>query len=968
MYSLLKKVILNIFCLFVLSMSLLAVQAIREPLVYTQPDGTQITVYLNGDEYFSYYTKVSDNSILIRDSLGFLQPADFSFIEQQFSSPRVLKARKQTRLQSTFPTTGTVRSVVLLVNFSDLSFVIEQPQQQFTRLLNEKGYNDNGGTGSANEYFVESSAGQFNPQFDVYGPFTLAHERSYYGENSYRTDGTLISHSKRVGEMVVEACNLAVNAGVDFSLYDENNDGVIDNVFIYYAGYNEAEGGDEDCIWAHRSRVTTASTFNGKDIKDYACTSELKGKAGTNMCGIGTFCHEFGHVLGLPDLYNVSNSSSYTLGSWDIMSNGNYNNNGRTPPAYSAFERFMLGWLTPTQITQSTNYILQPIESTNTALLIAATDFNGSTRSPAPDEYFLLENRQRIGWDAPYYPNIKDANGVPYQAIPGVGMLISHITFDENKYDNNSFNSSKPLGCDIVEAYNENPNASSASDTYPGLLEITKFMPTLNDGTTLDSLQLSNIYQEGDNSVSFYLGKPDGKGFTFNPERLPTILTTYNAGIVDFTEQQLQIIGTDLTTDSISVTLSNSNFQIKLDDEWLERGQGFTDTINKVSKTYNKTISIRHTPSRQNCSTTSARLNIKNINGQYTNQLTLVGTAPRPIYITDIIPKEPITLSPYSFTASWQAQTDAERYFLTLFTLQNEPAQIVQGFEQFDSIQHIQSNYWDANFARTNTINYKSGKASVSFSQSGEYITTEPYYMPVSEVSFYLSNTFLPSSEDTPKGILTLEALSSNSDDWIIIDSIEVLRTTRDIIKQYNVKTLNAFKFRLTYTYVFGTGEVQIDDFTAYIDSTANYIYDKDGLELIAPIDSLLIAGLTPNTTYYYYLRCEEEKGCEKHTTSFNSTSKVTTPAGITANSQFTISQKDENTLVAYMPITMMVGSQIVIFDSFGRKVSITDITEQTTQVDISTTGLVDGNIYIAKYIENNNMQRKQYWAKIFLQ
>ena len=155
-------------------------------------------------------------------------------------------------------------------------------------------------------------------------------------------------------------------AGLDFTQYDTDGDGYVDNVFVYYAGYNEAEGGAANTIWPHRwsvsdAGITSGITFDGKKINDYSCTSELKGTSGTNMCGIGTFCHEFGHVLGLPDFYDTSGTQSNTLDEWDIMDYGAYSNSGCTPPAYSAYERFFLGYLTPQQINTASDITLQPM-------------------------------------------------------------------------------------------------------------------------------------------------------------------------------------------------------------------------------------------------------------------------------------------------------------------------------------------------------------------------------------------------------------------------------------------------------------------------------------------------------------------------------------------------------------------------------------------------------------------------------
>ena len=216
-----------------------------------------------------------------------------------------------TPLSSGFPKVGSPRSLVILVNFADKSFVVPDPKAAFSRLLNTEGYNENGGTGSARDYFRASSNGQFNPNFDVVGPYTLPNTMAYYGGND--SD----DYDLRPADMVIHACSLA-NEFVNFADYDIDNDGYVDNVFIYYAGFNEAEGANENTVWPHRwvvysGNYTGSKVFDGKTVYDYACTSELKGSSGSTMCGIGTFTHEFGHVIGLPDHYHTEDPNKNTL-------------------------------------------------------------------------------------------------------------------------------------------------------------------------------------------------------------------------------------------------------------------------------------------------------------------------------------------------------------------------------------------------------------------------------------------------------------------------------------------------------------------------------------------------------------------------------------------------------------------------------------------------------------------------------
>ena len=945
-----------------------AVSATPEPVRMRQPDGTFLTVRLYGNEHGSYRTDLSGR-LLQRDRKGYLRPTPAGSARQA-AAARARGEQKPTHrnLRSTFPRQGKVRSLVLLVNFTDIRFVTPNPQEAFTRLLNEKGYSDNGGTGSANDYFMASSFGQFDPQFDVYGPYDLSHETSYYGEDVEK-DGVTTSHSRRIVELLNEACAAALKAGVDFTLYDEDNDGVLDNLFVYYAGYNQAEGGEDGTIWPHRSAVNNGRTYGGKQLCDYACTSELRSNMGTTMCGIGTFCHEFGHVLGLPDMYHTSdndgNSRHYTVGGWDIMCQGSYNNAGRTPPSYTAFERFMLGWMDrPEQLTRTGNYLLAPLVSDNKAYMIAASPFTGTASAPEPAEYFLIENRQRTGWDAPYYPDVKDQNSQPFAAIPGTGLLITHITYNSTRYGNNTFNNYTPLGFDVVEAYNTSPRYATASDTYPGTMGISTFIPELNDKTPLTHMMLSNIAEEADLNASFRFGVTEGEGLYFSPQRLETFVTTYDIEPISYTDQELLITGEGLTGDSVEVTLSNSVFEICLDGEWQGRGRGFSDTISSDS-TYSRIIRLRHTPSRRNCESSTCRLSIRTNDGQLSNQLVLTGTAPRPNYLTPVQTIEADNISPYALTARWEEQPDAEYYYFTLYTLKEEPSVRTQDFEAFTDSAAILAQGWQTNFVRTNTTQKKDGNRSVYFYNSDEYVMTEEYLMPVSSFSFWYSNTFNPpAGSEVPSGTLTVEAQDTLGN-WSVLEEVSVLRTTRNQTKTYTFSNGEAWnRFRLTYHYEAGDGGVTVDAIETGLPQTPDYIFDNEGQLIIAPANNYPLTGLQPGTGYYYYLRCSENKGCEEHTTLRGRIAKAMTLPGTQVGSQFIVTREDGNTLMAWLPVTPDPEKKLRLYDNRGQLVAVFSISEGDIGIPIPTTLLTKGITYMLKYSDAKANRRQDLWAK----
>lgn len=517
----LKSGILLLLFIF-LSFNTYAIRAYRELINVNQPDGSTLTIQTHGDEFFKYRT-TADGYLVTENEKGYYVYANVDNQGKITPSSRVAKNQGQRnredtpflmkmpkniianaprafiktvskinaqKTQKVTPYIGAKKGLVILVNFSDKAFTVSTPQTSFTNLLNQTGYSTNGGTGSAKDYFLASTYGEFIPEFDVVGPYNLPQNMSYYGKNdSYGDDQNPV-------QMVVDACTLANNAGVDFTQYDTDNDGYVDNVFVYYAGYNEAEGASSITIWPHRWGVyptatygttngnytgTVASiTFDGKIIMDYACTSELKGTSGTNMCGIGTFCHEFGHVLGLPDYYDTSGTQANTLDDWNIMDYGAYNNSGRTPPVYSAYDRFFLGYLTPTQLSSPANVVLNPIsQATNTpsnfdnqSVLLSASTHNMNGSSPSPTEFWVLEYRKQTGWDA---------------YLPAEGLLIWHIDYNATNWSDNDLNNYTGTSQTYSSHMRVYLQPLSGSSTTPGTAFTSgSYTPTTWSGTDIN--------------------------------------------------------------------------------------------------------------------------------------------------------------------------------------------------------------------------------------------------------------------------------------------------------------------------------------------------------------------------------------------------------------------------------------------------------------------------------------------------
>ena len=442
---------------FVMAVAAWAVPARKTGVVVTQPDGSEMIVYQHGDEHFHWQTNDKGEWLKL-DADGFYRVTDALSMEQ-IEARRMASSKRAA--QAAYPLNVAPRGLVILVNFKDLSFETsgaemdsmvtgENYTRNYSYSYRGKTYNINS-QGSARKYFQDASNGQYNPQFDVIGPVTISKNMSYYGKNdSYGSD-------MYPDKMVSEACKLAdTEFDVDFTQYDNNNDGYVDFVFVIYAGYGEADGAADNTIWPHSWNLLAAGTqckVDGKTVDLYACGNELDNYSKKHT-GIGTFCHEFSHVLGLPDLYVTSTASHTTMNEWDIMDYGPYNNEGNTPPTYSAYERFFMGWLQPRLITEPENVVLKDLQESNEALLISSTDqHNLIGNDPNPTTFYMVENRQQNGWD---------------EHLPGHGMMLTKIQYSYNRWSQNSVNNtSSKMGVDLIEAKGNTSNSGKTTDLFP---------------------------------------------------------------------------------------------------------------------------------------------------------------------------------------------------------------------------------------------------------------------------------------------------------------------------------------------------------------------------------------------------------------------------------------------------------------------------------------------------------------------
>ncbi len=521
-----KKLILSALSALALGFTAQAIPAIPTPLTFSQSDGSTITVRLVGDEWFSTYTTM-DGYTIMADARGDFYyktgntmsnvrahnmdartASENSFIaahasEMHIDGPTVAQSNNKARAKAPLvqatadvPQKGSPRIPVVLVSFSD--FKMRTGNNAVSTF--EAQFNTN--SKSALQYFTDQSNGQFTPQFDIQGPVTLDQPRAYYGQR------TSSDNDAKPGSMVAEAVKKLTN--VDWSMYDNDKNGSVDVVIILYAGPGEAQGANSNAIWPHQWYLSSAyyygrsdySSFqqNGVTIDKYACFCETSGSSDTGkdyygnilVDGIGTFCHEFSHCLGLPDYYETTYANGYYgMGNWSLMNSGSYLGNSKCPAGYTAYEKEFMGWMQIPTAVANTKYTLNNIDSkTCNAVRI----YNPQSAN----EYYILENHQKSGWNS-------------YQAASG--MLVNHITYSATAWSNNTVNNSLPQRMTIIPADNKLSTGNEDGDLYPyngnnKLTDTSTPAAELNTGTKkLLGMPITEITKNSDGTVSFWFCK-----------------------------------------------------------------------------------------------------------------------------------------------------------------------------------------------------------------------------------------------------------------------------------------------------------------------------------------------------------------------------------------------------------------------------------------------------------------------------
>lgn len=524
--------------LLLVSLACQAVPAARRKSTVTQPDGTLLTVVTAGDEHAHYH--VTEDGLMVAPNLngewkyvstimdGQILPGRITAHNPDRRTPaeknyvaRIDQSRLVSKLVGTgnsgmrpadllatkglsipskspgrysvtsFTPSGTVRGIVVLVDFPDRKFSLPDSliNDKFTRMYNQEGYCDPDTfenhelipTGSVRDYFISQSFGQFTPEFDVIGPITATNGYAYYGNNG-RTGK---EDSKNAQKLVNEILDYLYNNKItDLSTYDSDGDREIDFMGFIYAGHGEnyVEKTDPDCIWPHQWNIS--KRLGHITSVNYFMTCELLWDSKKVFDGIGTFCHEFSHALGLPDFYIAERE--YALGTWSIMDYGTYNNQGYSPAGYLAFERYSLNWMDLQSIISPGSYTLGPLDRSQNAFRLDTDQ---------EDQFIILENIYDTGWNAPH---------------PGWGLLVTQVNYNPSSWFDNTPNSRFRKGYSILAADNNITATAEKSDLFPyGSLKdsITMYStPSLKiDGGPSIYLAVRKIKREPDRTISFIL-------------------------------------------------------------------------------------------------------------------------------------------------------------------------------------------------------------------------------------------------------------------------------------------------------------------------------------------------------------------------------------------------------------------------------------------------------------------------------
>ena len=544
-----KRLSIIMMLLAMMTVSMMAIPANRKPVQVTQPDGSRVTIQLHGDEWL-HFTTTDDGYSVVKNQQGYYvyaqldnnrelkatqvvahdaqerKASEVAFLQnvKKYQAPKMSERNAQmkqtvlSRQQQTLKSRrasqydySNFKGLIILVQFNDKEFSRSDYKTISNDMVNKEnytGYDDLQLPGSVRDYFSDNSDGKFKPQFDVVGPYTVNY--SQYDCNI---------ETGKCSEILLAALDEA-DQDINFKDYDGDNNGMVDLVFFILAG-NGANyvGNNENLWWPHRSVLynPNGSNYNwqvkkdGVILWDYASATELAGHTNRPesiyLDGIGTICHEFSHVLGLPDFYDADyeeNGQSVTPGYWSVMDQGCYADKGYTPVGYSLYERYSVGFTDePAVINQTGSYTLEPLCNSMTGYRL---------NTPESKEFFLLENRQKskFKWDA---------------YLPGNGMLVHRVDFtNEWVWQNNTLNANPAhMYYEVLRAGGVK-SSDSASDPFPGTSNVHELTNNSSPANLKTWAGLENQYglfdikQTSGGNITFTVSNYQLTGLTIDEE------------------------------------------------------------------------------------------------------------------------------------------------------------------------------------------------------------------------------------------------------------------------------------------------------------------------------------------------------------------------------------------------------------------------------------------------------------------
>lgn len=770
-----KKIIIFSLLVVCFVQTTFAIPAYPKPLKVKQADGSWLTIQMRGDEH-GHYVLTSDGIPLVFNARqenyeyadwkdgkvqasgikaveasertakvkAFVESLDKSAILESFKRARLqqlqqtLSSRRNASLKAgsnpqkeklnNFPTIGEVHSLVILVQFADTKFstVGSDAHQFFNNMLNEPGFTySNGANGSARDFYLNSSNGRFQPQFDVIGPVTLPEKYSYYGANQ----GSSVDNPARLEQFVREACTLA-DPLVDFSQYDHNQDGYIDNIYFFYAGKGEADSGDGNAIWPHSAYYSdmakdaglseTSLKLDGIEVGNYTCSNEINGTLITPQpAGIGTFVHEFGHVLGLADHYDVNYGiTTFAPGSFDTMAQASYNNNGNTPAAFSAYERACLGWLDLTVLKNGvdTLNVLPDLNDSNKAYMVPVGGTNDQ-------EYFIMENRQQKGWDA---------------FIPGHGMLLWHIDYDAKAWEKNELNiTGTHQRVDIVEADNKLTDNTRSGDPFPGTSNVTQCNLTSWAGGKVMSL---DDIEERDGIINLMLGGLNLK------------LNTPDVKVTEVQDSSIVVGWTDVPVAKRYVLNISSVVNGKKEPLPLYN--------NKVYTAAQPSLHVERLSPETTYEITLQANRGSYSSDVYTQQFTTAAIPFSKYYVTDV---KATAVGKTGFTASWKGMEAADDYVVTLHKLVYATEATQKGYDFSKELEGMPS-LWKTN-GNLSMNNYGEESPCLRLNKIDTYLKMASAGNRISSVKFFAK------SSSSTKATLAVEAYQNG--EWKQIATLQ---------------------------------------------------------------------------------------------------------------------------------------------------------------------------------------------------